>query len=582
VKRGYRVTGIRCSPCAPGTVPAELVPVQNMEEYSSGCRVHRGGCFGHMCETPTGNILPPHSLSFRSGDIRTQYYIASRHAFEDDGPRYREELRKTNNGKEGHLRSIMSTPVSGSARLVVIPHCLDDPYVVCISPTLASKVLFCLPERGPDGREGSVYSERCLEEGDYAMVERPPSLTKLNNQPFRVLFWNKECMGVHPAIIDAFSGDYDGDELHLYALGTEAAISEAREWKPPLNPKFLRARFVMGDAFPSAYTSASSDGDLEFLKYTTLSFKQIEEGSLSLLVGDLTRNKAEHLEMFRERLRERPGTKTFLADAVEGVQSIMRQQLSQGAIGDMSRVAKTSLMCFVRGAEGGTYVVTRNSRVLVDPSSTPASGSPSVRCAMLLCSVAQQAALHAPRVGSKTSPSMNLISSVLRGREEAGADRPCRTLYILKGREPGWVRDRMGASWVYETDGLVLAVALDSAVDPEVAQCVEGAYSPVVLSACPAGRRRGVCSLALNVVFNLYGLAPEGDDARDLVAALCYEVGASPLPVTTREGMLARKLGWMETLMACDYTKVPLLKGSSSFAWTSTSAAMCSNFDLVP
>ncbi|KAG9242105.1 hypothetical protein BJ878DRAFT_389102, partial [Calycina marina] len=78
-------------------------------------------CFGHMCVTPTGSVLPPHSLSFRSGDIRTKYYIATAKAFEGKQHEYVEELKRTNYRKWGRLRSIMSTPVSGSARLVAIP-----------------------------------------------------------------------------------------------------------------------------------------------------------------------------------------------------------------------------------------------------------------------------------------------------------------------------------------------------------------------------------------------------------------------------------------------------------------------------
>ena len=143
-----------------------------------------------MCVTPTGSLLPPHSLSFRSGDIRTQYYIAASKAFEDKNEDYIEELKKTNYGKYGHLRSIMSTPVSGSARLVCVPHVYSDPRVLFLPANLASKILFCLPMYYEDGMQGPTYVEREVREGDYVMLERPPSLSKYNNQPFRVMFWD--------------------------------------------------------------------------------------------------------------------------------------------------------------------------------------------------------------------------------------------------------------------------------------------------------------------------------------------------------------------------------------------------------
>ena len=83
------------------------------------------------------------------------------------------------------------------------------------------------------------------------------------------------------------------------------------------------------------------------------------------------------------------------------------------------------------------------------------------------------------------------------------------------------------------------------------------------------------------MVYNYYGLELEGDDIEDMVEAMCYRVEMSTLPVTTREGMLSRGLGWMETLMACDYTKLPQLTGSSSQAHTATSATMCSNISML-
>lgn len=582
VHRGYKVTGISCVPCAPGSKPVETVRVQNMEEYSSGCAVHREGCFGHMCVTPTGSILPPHSLAFRSGDIRTQYYIACGWAFNRDDDRYIAELKKTNYKKEGHLRSIMATPVSGSARLVAVPHDSEDYTIVYISRNLAEKVVFCLPERDESGAEGSRYIERHLVEGDYVMLERPPSLTKFNNQPFKLAYWDQECVGVHPAVFSFFHGDYDGDEVQLYALGTQAAIDEADAWVHPTNGGFAKARIIMQKEFPQVYPGTGTAGDLEFIKYTTVSFRQIQDGITNTPLGNHTRNKDEHLEMFQERLAESPGTSTFLRDAREGVESIMRQQLSQGVIGDMSRVSRISLMCFVRGESGGTFVVGRKSRIMLDRHTSPSSGSPAVRCSMLLCQKAQQAALDAHRVGSKVMTTIDLVANLLKGRLTTGNGSPCSTLYIMKGLDVDDVRSTLAASWAYETEGRVIAIAQDNAAGDDVMKHLVGSYSPVILSRCDERDRRRVCRAAVNVVFSYYDLSPEEDDLTDLVIALTYRVGASTLPITTRDGMLARGLGWMETLMACDYTKLPKLTNSVSKAWSATSATMCANFDMLP
>lgn len=581
VKRGYRVAGIECVKCDRGDKPVEMSKVQNIAEYSSGCPMHRGGCFGHMCETPTGSILPPHSLSFRSGDIRTQYYIASSKAFERDSTAYINELKETNYGKFGHLRSIMSTPVSGSGRLVCIPHDYEDPRVLFISRNLASKVVFCLPMQHDNGVRGSTYTERSLREGDYVMMERAPSLSKYNNQPMKVMFWDKDCIGIHPKVFSYFHGDYDGDEGHIYALGSPESLAEAKMWKMPLDRNLMAAGEYMEKNFPESYVNSKGEGDLKFIEYTTLSFNEIALAEYHLPIGDMTRNKSGHLKMFKERLDSRPGTTTFLKDSIKGVKDIMRQQVSQGKIGDMTRVSKISAMCFARGREGGTSVVTRKSKVTLNSFTEASTGSPSMRSIMVLCQASQEAALHAHRVGSTETKGMDLLSDMLKGRSEAGGAVPSETLYVLDGIALPEAKRQLRASWCTPSGKHVLCIAADNAGEREVIDHVVGAYSPVVLARVKQGRRKEVCRLGVRVVFNYYGLRLEGDDIEDLVEAMCYGVSLSTLPVTTREGMFNRKLGWMETLMACDYTKLPSLAGSFSGPHSATSATMCANFSKL-
>jgi RNA polymerase Rpb1, domain 2 len=534
-----------------------------------------------MCRTPTGNILPPHSLSFRSGDIRTQYYIASSKAFENDSTEYINALKRTNYGKEGHLRSVMSTPVSGSARLVCVPHDHSDPWTVFLSPNLASKVVFCLPETLEDGTLGARYVERSLQEGDFVMVERAPSLSKFNNQPLRLSLWDIECMGVHPKVFSYFHGDYDGDECHMYALGHPSSLAEALQWRPPLDRNLCGAEAYMAEHFPGVCEEVDGEGGLEFLEYTTLSFDEIKNGDYELPMGDLVRNKKAHLDMFKEKMGKRKGTEGFLQDAVKGVKDIMRQQISQGRIGDMSRVARISAMCFTRGKEGGTFVVTRRSRVLLNRSTEGSTGCPAVRCVMVLCQASQEAALHAHRVGSTESAGVDLVSCLLRGRAEGNESAPQDTLVIMEGVEVEDAKRDLGASWGYAAEGVVALVVKDDKYSARGLGKLVGAFSPIVLSKVPEHRRRSVCKAAVCAVYNYYKLELEGDDVEDMVEMMCYRVELSSLPITTREGMLSRGLGWMETLMACDYTKLPQLAGSTSRANTATSATMCSNFSLL-
>ena len=139
----------------------------------------------------------------------------------------------------------------------------------------------------------------------------------------------------------------------------------------------------------------------------------------------------------------------------------------------------------------------------------------------------------------------------------------------------------MKATWCCTIDSVVACVAKDDMCTDSLLVNIHAAYSPVVLARLPARRAKEVCKRGLHVVYNYYKITLEGDDIDDLVEAMCFKVSASVLPITTRDGMLSRGLGWMETLMACDYTKTPALSGSTSGPLSATSATMCANFSEV-
>ena len=200
---------------------------------------------------------------------------------------------------------------------------------------------------------------------------------------------------------------------------------------------------------------------------------------------------------------------------------------------------------------------------------------------MVLCQASQEAALHAHRVGSTESTGIDLVCCLLRGRAEGGENVPQNTVFVITGAKVEELKAEMDASWGCEVEGRVVLVAKDDSFNASTPGDLVGAFSPVVLSNVPMKHRRRMCKVAICVVYNYYGLELEEDDVEDIVEVMCYRVELSTLPLTTREGMLSRGLGWMETLMACDYTKLPQLTGSGSRAHTATSAAMCANFSSV-
>ncbi|KAG9242104.1 hypothetical protein BJ878DRAFT_189172 [Calycina marina] len=203
------------------------------------------------------------------------------------------------------------------------------------------------------------------------MFERPPSLSKYNNQPFKVMIWGKECAGIHPKVFSFFHGDYDGDEVQTYALGAAKSILEASLWVYPLDQKLESALRHVEENCKDIYTW---DGTEEGKKDT--SYRRPDWQRLHV-----------H-KMFKERIHDKAGTKPFLRGSVQGVKDIMRQQVSQDKIGDMSRIARISAMCLLRSENGGTYAVCRKSKTLINRVtvcemcnvSVPGFPAGSVRC----------------------------------------------------------------------------------------------------------------------------------------------------------------------------------------------------------
>lgn len=274
VTTGYRVSSMRL----------EMFPVtrvKTLAQYSSGCRQH-AGCFGHMCRTPTGALLPPQSLSMRAGPISTDYLKAAKKAFNRDTSLYLDMLESTNKTKRGHMRGIMYTPVAGSARLVATPAwCKRD--IVFISPELAAGIRFCAHVRSPDGKYEATYSERSLQRGDRVMVERPSALSYFNDQPMRVDFWSNQTIGIHPAAFVKFHGDFDGDKAHIYPLTSSASIEECERWIDPDFEDFEEGRASLSRIIRVTNPMALED-DAKFLEYSTLSSHQLMEGSDELTV----------------------------------------------------------------------------------------------------------------------------------------------------------------------------------------------------------------------------------------------------------------------------------------------------------
>lgn len=179
--------------------------------------------------------------------------------------------------------------------------------------------------------------------------------------------------------------------------------------------------------------------------------------------------------------------KTFVADSIQGVKYVMRQQLSQGQIGYLTRVVKIGMMNVVRSDTGGTYIVTSKGRKLLLNYTQPSLGSPAIRDTTSLCGIAQveqQSQLNAHKVNEVASTNFDFISSLFLGRHVDNrapkdllpyqvlslihdwSNTPVDNLYLLTLDTPQVVLDSMHPMWQYRSKTQVVVIASDAHTSP--------------------------------------------------------------------------------------------------------------------
>lgn len=587
VHPGARVTGVARIRAvkvekAPANATLETVRVPNLLHYESGCRLH-ADCFGHYCVTPSGILLPPQSMSMRNGDIATEYTKAARFAFEGRATEYMSSLESTNFTKNGTMRSIMSTPVSGSARLIATPnwHRRNE---VWISKGLADKIKTCYIDTGEDGVVEPVYKERTLAEGDYAMLTRPPPLNIWNTQPMIIRFWNNDCIGVHPETFSAFHGDFDGDEAHIIPLYSAESIRECMSWEVPVNEKFEEGRREYARTHTEEWIDEDYWHRCKFMNHTTVSSNQLFKSVLKVKYGNISRNKDSNLRAMHERFNDPATERDFVQQSIRGMKDVCKQQLSQGLIGDMTRVAKIAAMCFVRPQQGGLYVATRTGTQLLCDDGLTDAGVPAVRAIMSFCEVAQQAALDSHRVQESDMPSHDFVSDMLLCKpvlEPKGDKLP--TVVVMKSSMPTQLLTRLKPIWRYTTGDSIVLLCKAQELDSDTYQYLTGAYNPIVLGKIKncALTPQQLCFNGLSVVCNYYKLRLTRLELLDISYVLSFRVSRSIEPITTRAGLLARDLSWVETLEGTDVTKIQSLRTQWEQPFSSTSSMFTANFSRM-
>ena len=577
-----RVASVKLTPLDKGTT-VRTVAVPNLSHYESGCREHRS-CFGHMCKTPSGAILPPQSMSMRDGPIVTEYLKASNLAFQGKNEEYVEQLKKTNYTKKGTMRSIMSTPIAGSCRLIATPMWEPGRQYIGISPNLASKLRVCRIEVLEDGTKDIIYTETSVKEGDWAIVIRPPSLSIRNVQPMKYLFWNLDCAGIHPEAFSAFHGDYDGDELHTIPVFEPASVTECESWEIPPSQDFVKGRQMYKDIIGGDKYDVESDTMCEFINYSTVSAREMAEGIPDLVFGKASRNKPEYVAGMHTRFSTSDTESNYIHQSIRGMGDICRQQLSQGSLGDMTRVAKCIAMCFYRPPSGGLYVASSSGNEVVKDDRISDSGCAAERAVMVFCAVAQQAALDSHRVHDADSASFDFISDLFIGKPlNSGRHMGSRTLVVFSKNIGNAGVDTKALTWKYSIADDIVALCDISALKRAHVVHIKGAYNARVLKMCCDLRKdpQVICRYALVTVSNYYTLSVSEVELHDLSCVMAYQVSQSPHQITTRDGATSRSLSWVDKVLATDFTKVPQNLNTVSTPSTSTAAMFMNNFSRL-
>ncbi|KAF5863563.1 hypothetical protein ETB97_009807 [Aspergillus alliaceus] len=445
----------------------KLTRVKTLEEYEAGCPAH-DDCFGNMCRAPGGVVLVPQSLASSKGDTSNEYLKAAKLAFSGDGEGYREALRTMNLKKTGHMRKdILGTTVSGSARLIIVPQVQFPEGTVALPRNIAR--LMRVPARARDPATGKLtdaIGERCVEDGDWAILVRPPSLTYFSTEPMRVRLWDIPTLGISPGEVGFWHGDFDGDEMHLYPVYEEESIEECERWQREGHKPFARE---MQKLKSMGYKGDGRSSAFPFIPMTNVTMSHIRDGGEMPEFSAGARMKKEHYKATGERFKI-DIEKQCIRESIRGMSDVARQQLTQGRIGYMSRIAKIVAMCFSR-RDGNVVVQTSRGVKVLQEDAGDSYGCPALRGISAICSVAQQAALDSHRAGGESMASYDMISNMLTGGDDTVivAEPGCHLLDLAR-----W-KSRKGSRFV--------AIVEREHVEVLGVDGVVGSYSPWVLSA---------------------------------------------------------------------------------------------------
>lgn len=532
-----------------------IMNVSTIAEYEAGCQEHTGEkCLGHLCRTPYGNILPMQSLAVSTGVITNDVSKAARFAFEGAGQYYfarsKDVLLDSMKKKTGRMRKgVLNCHIDGSLRMVITPQLdLGKEWVAVPRYLLGKWSVVYFDENC------KKYRSKNVEDGDYAIAVRPPSLSIKSVQPVRITFWNETCLGISPYILKAFDGDYDGDEMHVFPVYSRASIQECAEWTNTPNLKFDKAAKI----YAESKIADKGLSQYSFMDHTTMSFDEIRLNAEQPILAEETRTTSEHIQGFRNRYDTKSVNRDFIAESIRGMGDTNAQQLSQPIVGVMSRIAKLAASCVIHSEDDSIFVATRTSLDFVCKyPQDKRCGNSAMRGISTMCAGIQQIALESHHAKKKSLPSHDMVSEMMEGSDF--------TLVILDGSlTQSQIQCATKAKWLskFSNENYILCKPESIASIPR--HYIKGSYNPIALSFIEEPRRLDVCKNAISKVVQYYEFTLSETEIHSLAVLFSYKTELSKHPISTRDGMKDRNLRWTEVVMANHYTELRNIVDSES------------------
>ena len=355
------------------------------------CPIHGHGCHGHL-SIHSGTVLCPH------------FYIKVGHNKEPNlVGKYTEQLMQRRISQSEYSSAMMTTlmtkkgqlrykcagsrPVH-SARGVAVPQ-WTHPDHIFLPEIWRDKIVITYPD------DHGTYQESKVQEDDWVIVLRCPSISEESAQPVMVKFWSHFAVGVHPKLCFPLHLDFDGDEVHVYFVKSSICQRECKK----LREHRKYDKFDVEDI--------NKDMSLSTLSIVRDYSTELEREYKIAGV------KSNHYSAMKNRMRSR--TLNFREYHAKSTSSIDQGTIGKLSVGPESALARKSKFAVCK-MHGSSHV----SNPTAGPSvKCPfrSYGLPAMRSVFKLCnSLVQNALDTAKSKGSRASIAQHCLIAMMRTR----------------------------------------------------------------------------------------------------------------------------------------------------------------------